>query len=231
MAKVLAIVQARMGSTRLPGKMMLDLHGYPIVEWVYRRVCMARKVEEVIFAIPETRENDVLEIFLKSLGADVYRGSENDVVGRFYEVTIERKSQIVVRVCADNPLICPSTVDLLVEFFSQNQYDYVYNHIPKGGLWPDGLGAEISSSALIEKIHLESTGSAHREHLYNYIWDNHNKFSIKCVPTPKIYSYPSLKFDIDTPSDYMLLRSLPLKIDFSSEQIINSALDKNVMIK
>ena len=227
MSNVLAIVQARIGSTRLPGKMMIDLHGYPIVEWVYRRICMAQKIDDVIFAIPDTHDNDVLEVFLKSLGADVYRGSESNVVDRFYKVTMVRKPQLVVRVCADNPLISPCIVDSLVDFFARNQCDYAYNHIPKAGGWPDGLGAEITSSSLIEKIHLESTSGAQREHLYNYIWDNQSEFSIKCVPVPKVCAYPNLKFDIDTLSDYIVLQSLPLKIDFTAEQIINCALNKN----
>ena len=82
--KTVAIIQARMGSSRLPNKMLLYLHGYPICEWVYKRVKMSKKIDQIIFALPDTEDNYVLARYLESIGADVFRGSENNLVDRYY---------------------------------------------------------------------------------------------------------------------------------------------------
>ena len=84
MEVVTAIIQARMGASRLPNKMLLHLHGYPVVEWVYRRISQAKKVDRILFALPDTAQDDVLAGFLESIGAEVYRGSETDLVDRYY---------------------------------------------------------------------------------------------------------------------------------------------------
>ena len=81
-----AIIQARMGATRLPNKMLLHLHGYPIIEWVYRRVSQSKRLDKVIFALPDTEQDDLLAWYLKSIGAMVFRGSEVDLVDRYYKV-------------------------------------------------------------------------------------------------------------------------------------------------
>ena len=100
--KVVAIVQARMGALRLPNKMMLHLHGYPIVEWIYRRVKQSKLIDQIIFALPNTEQDDVLELYLESIGACVCRGSEKNLVDRFYKTAKSVSSDQVVRVCADN---------------------------------------------------------------------------------------------------------------------------------
>ena len=115
--KVVAVVQARMGASRLPNKMMLHLHGLPIIEWIARRVKDAQAVDEVVFAIPDTQEDDILAAYLISKGENVFRGSETNVLDRFLRAAQSFKATHVVRVCADNPAICPVEIDNLINFY------------------------------------------------------------------------------------------------------------------
>lgn len=216
-----AIIQARMGASRLPNKMLLHLHGYPVVEWVYRRVKKSRMIDQIIFALPDTEKDDVLAWYLKSIGADVFRGNETDLVDRYYKVAKAISAEEIVRICADNPLICASEIDRLIRFFHQNQCDYAYNHIPRVNKYPDGLGAEICKMNQLEEIRANATTPENREHLFNFIWDNQDKYTIKTFDPPVQLAYPDLKLDIDTLCDYERLLSKEYRIEMSAEEIIN----------
>ena len=212
-----------MGATRLPNKMMLHLHGYPICEWVFRRVSEAKYVDNVFFALPDSAQNDLLEGFLKSIGANSIRGSEEDVVSRFMKASIKTSAHCVVRVCADNPLICASEIDRLIEFYKNNKCDYAYNHIPKNSHYPDGLGAEICSMQILDEINKKAKTKKHREHLFNYILDNYTEYTIKTFEPPEDLAYPKLKLDLDTLDDYKKLLEKPFRIDMSAQEIVQIA--------
>ena len=219
-----AIIQARMGATRFPNKMLLNFHGYPIIEWVYRRVLQSKMLDGIIFAIPDTDEDDLLQWFLESIGAKVFRGSETDLVDRYYKVAKSFFVKDIVRICADNPLICASEIDRLIVYFNQNNCDYVYNHIPRNNSYPDGLGAEICNINLLEEIYTKASEPDHREHLFNYVWDNSNQYSIQTFNPPKELAYPELKLDLDTPKDYKRLLKRAYRIEMSATEIIQTTL-------
>ena len=130
---IIALIQARMGSNRLPNKMMLSLHGKPIIEWVVYRVLKSKKINQVILATSTNYENDILESYIQKVFKNVYvfRGSENDVLNRFYETAKYIQATHIIRICADNPLIDGKEIDNLIDFYLKNNFDYVYNHIPK----------------------------------------------------------------------------------------------------
>ena len=136
--KPIVIIQARMGSSRLPNKMMLYLHGHPVIKWVCQRVAQSKNIQKAIVALPNTESNDLLDEYLSKLGVTVFRGSETDLVERYYFAAIEYEAEEIVRVCADRPLISPSEIDRLIEFYFQSNCDYVYNHIPVNSLNPTG---------------------------------------------------------------------------------------------
>tara|TARA_B100000795_G_scaffold148930_1_gene111551 strand:- start:13797 stop:14471 length:675 start_codon:yes stop_codon:yes gene_type:complete len=220
--KRVAIIQARMGSTRLPNKMLIDFNGYPIIKWVYHRVLKAKKIDQIIFAIPDKKEDDKLFSYLKSMDALVYRGSDYDVVERYYYAAKSFKASHVIRICGDNPLICGSEIDRLINFFDLNICDYAYNHIPKNNLYPDGLGAEICSIEVLKEIYLKSKSKLHREHVFNFIWDNANKYTIKTFDPPEPLSFPDVKLDIDTLQDLIYLSKKNFKIDMTAMEVINT---------
>jgi len=215
-----AIVQARMGASRLPNKMMLSLHGYPIIEWVYHRVMQVKQVDLVVFALPDTKQDDLLAFYLQSIGATVFRGSENDLVERYYKAAKSVDADTVIRICADNPLICASEVDRLISSFNENECDYAYNHIPIGNSYPDGIGAEICTMDILEEIYLKAILQNHREHLFNYIIENKENFKIKTFDPPESIMYPEVKLDIDTIDDYRKLLEKEYRIDMTAEEII-----------
>ena len=221
--KTVAIIQARMGAARLPNKMLLFLHSYPICEWVFRRVRKAEKVDQVIFALPITKSDDVLAWYLQSIGAIVYRGSEANLIERYYQVAKQASADQIVRVCGDNPLVCASEIDRLVSVFENESCDYAYNHIPLGNHYPDGLGAEICSMELLAELHQKAIEPSHREHLFNYIWHNRANYTIRTFDPPDELAFPEFKFDLDTIEDYQRLLAKPYEINMSATEIIKMA--------
>ncbi|MGG7048333.1 MULTISPECIES: cytidylyltransferase domain-containing protein [unclassified Campylobacter] len=218
--KTIGIIQARMGSTRLPNKMMLCLHSYPIIEWVVSRV-LKSGLDDAVVAIPNTKDNDVLEKFLKKFDIRVFRGEQDNVLKRFYDAVRFLDPTHIVRICADNPLIDPVEIDNLLDFYAKNSCDYAYNHIPKNNLYPDGLGAEILSFDLFSWIYESVIFQKHKEHCLSYIWDNCDKIEIKTFdPKEDFLKRPDLKFDIDTFDDYYKLSMRDFDIDISSKEII-----------
>ncbi len=219
--KTVAIIQARLGSTRLPYKMMLSLHGKPIIEWVIKRVQKSKKLDDIVVAIPISQENDILENYIKKLGVKVYRGSESNVLNRFYEAVKNENATHIVRICADNPLIDGNEIDNLIKFYIKNSCDYAYNHIPKDNLYPDGLGAEIISFELLKFLNENVVLQNHKEHCLSYIWDNKEKFTIKTFDPPnKKLHRADVKLDVDTFDDYYKLAMKNFDINTSSEELI-----------
>lgn len=222
-----ALIQARMGSTRLPCKMMLHLAGYPIIDWVVRRVAKASLVHKVVVATSVNPENDILERHLEGQGVAVFRGPENDVLERFRLAGKEYGASHIVRVCADNPLIWGGAIDELIRFYTRTGCDYAYNHIPRNNMWPDGLGAEMLSYPLLERIAAEATLPAHREHCLSYIWDNPGCFCIRTFdPENPSLRRPYIKLDVDTADDYRKLALLPLSIDSAPQDILAACAER-----
>lgn len=219
--KVVAIAQARMGSARLPNKMMLHLHGFPIVEWVYRRASKASTIDALVFAIPDTSADDALAIQLLRAGATIFRGSEKDVLSRFYLAAIEHGATDVMRICCDNPLVSPLELDNLVNFYSSVRCDYAYNHIPRGNSYPDGLGAEISSFAVLETMFKEAVLPSHREHVFNFLWENQERFVTATFNPPDVrLQRPEIRLDVDTEEDYCRLLQMDITPELDGAEIM-----------
>ena len=218
--RTIGIIQARLGSSRLPNKMLLSLHGKPIIEWVVKRLKKSELLDGIIIAIPDTKKDNVLEYYLNKLNVKVFRGSESNVLNRFHEAVKNEKADNIVRVCADNPLICGKEIDNLIKFYLENRCDYAYNHIPKNNLYPDGLGAEIVSFELLNWLNENVKEEEHKEHCFSYIWDNQDEFLIKTFNPKKELQYPNIKLDVDTFDDYCKLALSPVEIDMKAEEII-----------
>ncbi len=222
------IIQARVGAVRLPHKVMLPLHGFPIIEWVFRRVRRTKLADKVLVAIPETKENEELEKILKRLGAEIYRGNENDLVDRFYQAANLYEATHIIRVCADNPFISATEIDHLINFFFSENCDYAYNHLPRNNSYPDGLGAEMVSFETLKTLHNEARLSDHREHIFNFIWTYPERFKIGTFsPEDHRLAHPELKLDVDTQLDYQRLQNLAVNINMEAHEIVTAALTLN----
>jgi spore coat polysaccharide biosynthesis protein SpsF len=214
-----------MGSTRFRGKMMERLGRHRIIEWVLRRTLRATMLDQVVLATSTAVENDVLRDVAEQLSVAALSGSEDDVLSRFVSAADEYGADYVVRVCADNPFIAPEEIDRIARFYLDETPDYAFNHIPKiGNMYPDGLGAEILSSALLHRLGVSTTESRHREHATLYIWDHMDEFRIETIPAPREIAFPSVKLDVDTPADLERLRRIVdgLEIDSPAVDVVNS---------
>lgn len=226
--KTLALIQSRLGSTRLPLKALLHLHGEPLINWIIKRLRRSKLLDGLVVALPDNPDDDILAAHLASLDVPVFRGPENDVLARFHLAAEAHKADRVVRVCADNPLIWGEEIDNLIRAFDDlggGDDLYVYNHIPSGNRYPDGLGAEMISAGLLHSLHERATLPAHREHCLSYIKDNAPSFRIHTFdpPDPALH-HPELKLDVDTPADFLYLARLPLYVDIPPVEAVRLCL-------
>lgn len=207
--RTVAIIQARMGSSRFPGKMLADLGGHPILKWVINRTKFSAEVDEVLLATTELSRDTPLVELANELQIKVYRGDEQDVLGRFVYAAENSKADWVVRICADNPFIDPKEIDRLIHFYKANTCDYACNHLEcLGNSYVDGFGAEITSLNLLKKISAQAVEMKYREHVTLYFWDHQEKYKLLAVPAPPDLAYPELSFDVDTPEDLTKLKRL-----------------------
>ena len=207
--RVVAIVQARIGSTRLPDKPMLPLAGRPILEHVLRRVRRAHTLDDIVLAIPEGERNAPLDEVGRRLETSVVHGPESDVLARFVRAMETTRADVVVRVCADNPLVAPEEIDRIVSHHLTSEADYSFNHIPaRNNHYPDGLGAEVVWAEVLRRIDECATNPGHREHVTKYLWDHADAFRIETVLAPPEIAGPDVKLDVNTPADLRRLETL-----------------------
>jgi spore coat polysaccharide biosynthesis protein SpsF len=222
--KVVAVVQARMGSTRLPNKAMLWLNGYPVIEWVRRRLEKCETLDDIVVALPLCgAENKMLARFLAKQGVDAVRViGENNIIHRIMVAGETKQATHVVRVCGDCPLVAWEAVDELVScYLAMGDVDYIYNHIPRGNLYPDGLGAEIVSMATLKRVEHYANTPEQREHAFNHIWDNLHLYRMTTFnPPDKRLHHPELKLDLDTYEDYQRLLASGVDIDMTAAEIV-----------
>ena len=204
-----AIIQARMGSSRFPGKMLARLGDIPLLEWVLRRLQRATTLAQILLATSDGAADDPLVELATRLGVTVFRGSEFDVLGRFVGAAKMARADNIVRICADNPFIDPGEIDRLVKFFADYPCDYACNHQDRlGSGYADGFGAEILSADLLEKIASAATEECHREHVTLYLWDHASEYTLRALSAPADLAFPELRFDIDIPTDLENLDAL-----------------------
>jgi len=165
--KVLAIIQARMGSSRLPNKVLLELVGKPVIQHVIERVKKSKQIDEVVVATSIEKNNLELINVCTSFGTRIFVGSENDVLDRFYQLAKIMNPEIIVRITADCPLIDAKLIDKVIEKYKSSNADYVNNKN-----FPDGMGCEVFSIEVLKKAWENAVYSSEREHVTPYIRKN-----------------------------------------------------------
>jgi len=198
---IYAVVQARVGSSRLPGKSLLKVGNLPLFELVVRRVMRSTSLSGTIAALPDTPENDILAVIATDCGVEVVRGDHEDVLSRFMVAVNGKIPCHIVRVCADNPLIAPEAIDTLCAFFGSGMYDIAQN-ISRSTGYPDGVGAEILTSDCLEKINMMAHDQSSREHVTLFAYQHPQEFRIGEVVAEPRWHAPNLRLDIDDAADY-----------------------------
>lgn len=205
--KISAIIQARMGSERLPGKVLLPICGKSVLQHIIERLKSCRNISQIILAIPDTKENDILEKFASDNNVLFYRGSENDVLERMYLAAKESNCDVIVEVTADKPLIDPEVVDLLIQKHLGTEGDYNFTRCIPNFL-PIGLDAGIFNFQALETAHRSAKKDYQREHITFYFHENPEVFKIIDVELPERLKNPNLRLTLDTKEDLELISKI-----------------------
>jgi spore coat polysaccharide biosynthesis protein SpsF len=203
----IAIVQARMGSTRYPGKCLAEIDEWSLLGLLLARLTEARELVDVVVATSDNENDDAIETEAAMAGISCVRGPEDDVLARYALVSEGHPADLVVRICADNPLIDPDQVDALVRFAREGGYDLAYNHRPECGL-PDGVGAEAITSATLQRLDDLATAPSQREHVTLYAYENPDAFRIARLDATNDPAVSPWQLDVDYPEDLGFIRAL-----------------------
>jgi spore coat polysaccharide biosynthesis protein SpsF len=206
LTRVVALVQARNGSKRLPEKVLAPLGGRPVIAHVITAVSAAATVDEVVLATTDGPEDDALEQLGGQLGVRVFRGSSSDVLGRFVAAIEGDSADVVVRQTGDNPLLDPAIVDAGVAEFLKGGCDYVSNSEARS--WPRGMDTEVLSRAALERSHVEGLRPEDREHVTVYVRTHPELFAIRQIRALAQETWPDLRLTLDTPDDLALLEKV-----------------------
>lgn len=224
---ILAIVQARMGSTRLPGKTMLPFGQTTVLGYLLDRINKSLMVDTVVVATTTEKDDDDITVFAQKRGCQVYRGDVHDVLERFYMASRTHKADIVVRITADDPFKCPEVIDNAVCLLQDNNYDYVSNTLAP--TFPEGIDVEVFTYAALEKAWKNACNPRHSEHVTAYIYENKKEFKIgNLISEP---NYSAWRMTIDYLNDYHTLKHLAETVDpeISYQQLAKFILDQNLV--
>ena len=203
------IIQARMGSSRLPGKTMMKIDEQnPLLYYVIKQIQFSKLIDKIVVATTELSEDDIIFNFVKSLGIECFRGSEKDVLDRHYQCAKKYSFSTIVRIPSDKPLIDPEIIDLVINKFKQNSFDYVTNFLPY--TFPYGTEVEVISYAALEKTWNKAQLPSEREHVTPYIYTHKEDFQILNVENSENLSV--YRWEVDQKNDLKLVKLIVSKI-------------------
>lgn len=192
-----AIIQARMGSTRFPEKILKKLNDKTILEHIYNRVNCS-KVEKVVIATTINSIDDCVEEFCNQHQFECYRGSENDVLDRFYNAAKKYGFDVIVRITADDPLKDTDVINKAIDVLDDGEFDYVSNTIKP--TYPEGIDVEVFTFNALERAYKEAKLPSEHEHVTPYIWKNRDIF--KCYNFENEIDLSKMRWTMDTEDDY-----------------------------
>lgn len=207
--KVAAIIQARMGSTRLPGKVLKDLEGETVLSRVVQRVRGARLIDEVLIATTNHPSDDAIVEECSRCGVTVFRGDEEDVLDRYFRAAEFCRAEIVVRITSDCPLIDPEITDKTVAAFLDVRPDYASNVLVRK--YPRGLDTEVMTVNALERAWRNATEPYQRAHVTPYIYQNPGEFKI--LPVTGEVDFSNHRWTVDTPEDMEFIRALYARVE------------------
>jgi len=223
--KIVAITQARMGSTRLPGKVLKIIDGLTMLEIHLNRVLKAGQVDQVVLATTDLAQDDGIAEIGKKMGLMVYRGSESDVLDRYYQAAIAAEADTIVRVTSDCPLVDPTLIDSMIKAHIENKKDFTSNVVFR--TYPDGMDVEIFDFSVLKRAWKEATDKSDREHVTHYIWKNSDLLNCELFTSYNItasngLNHSAIRLTLDYPADYDLFKILidKLGIERSSEEYV-----------
>ena len=222
--KTVIIVQARMTSTRLPGKVMKRVLGKPLLEYQLERLQRVKLADEIVIATTTNQTDEPIVELCNSLSVACFRGSEDDVLSRYYGAATAHKADLVVLVTSDCPLIDPQVIDTVIDYCLQNQshYDYVSNSLER--TYPRGMDTEVFSFSTLQQAFGEATAQPDREHVTPFIYRQPARYRLGHVIYSEDCSHH--RWTVDTPEDFELIQKIieaiyPRKPNFTLEDCLS----------
>ena len=222
-AKVVIIIQARMGATRLPGKTLLEIGNRPLLAHVIERARACRRAQQVVVATTTDPDDQPVDELAARLGCQVYRGSADDVLDRYYQAALQSGAGIVVRFTADDPFKDPTVTDqVIARLLSDPALDYASNTMEP--TFPEGLDVEAFTFAALERAWREARLPAEREHVTPYLYNHPERFRLASVTSPRNLSH--LRLTVDYEQDLRLAREICFRLGpggriFSLQEIVS----------
>jgi spore coat polysaccharide biosynthesis protein SpsF len=222
--KVVIIVQARMTSTRLPGKILKKVLGKSLLEYQIERLRRVKLADEIVIATTINETDEPVVKLCNSVSVPYFRGSEEDVLSRYYETAKAHQADLIARVTSDCPLIDPEVIDQVMKLYidHQTEYDYVSNSLER--TYPRGMDTEVFSFKVLQEAFLEATALPDREHVTPFIHRQPQRYSLASVNYSENQSYH--RWTVDTPEDFQLIKKIieaiyPKLPDFTLRDCLN----------
>lgn len=200
---VIAIIQARMGSTRLPGKILKEVNGHPLLFYQLERLKGSKLIDEIVIATTTKEQDNEIVTFCEQYGVSYYRGSETDVLSRYFNAAVKFNADTIVRLTSDCPIIDVEVVDKTIQYFLELDHcDYVSNTLER--TYPRGLDTEVFTYMALEKAYKEAFLDRDREHVTPYIYTNQDLFAVGFLKNKIDYS--NYRLTVDTEEDFELIK-------------------------
>lgn len=204
--KIVATIEARMNSSRLPGKVLLPLAGKPMLQRIIERLQRSKYIDEIMVATTTNDIDDVLVKLAEKCGVSHFRGNEEDVLGRVFQAAQLSRADIIVRATGDNPLIDAGLIDQGMEMFFEKEVDYLGNSTTKS--FPTGLSLEIFSTSVLEEVEKIALSPADRSHVSSFIYQHPEKYKLYLWKAEGTYFFPELRITVDKQADYELIQTI-----------------------
>lgn len=202
--RIEAFIQARMGSTRLPGKVLKNVLGRPLLDFLVERLSQSKEIDDIIILTSNQATDDPIVSFCQEKGISFFRGSEEDVLDRYYQAALQRKPDGIVRITADCPLIDPEVVDRVIQVFKKSypKVDYISNSLER--TFPRGLDVEVFSLHALQQAYQHGIRPEEREHVTVYLYRHPELFHLKnVIHEPFLGNH---RWTVDTPEDFALVK-------------------------
>ncbi len=206
------IIQARMGSTRLPGKVLKFLDkDEKVLDILIKRMKMCKQVDEIIIATTPEKQNSLIIEVVKTHNVSYFIGSEKNVLERYYKCAKENTIDVVIRITSDCPFVDPKIVDDMIDFYLHNNYDYIKN-IHESTNFPRGFDVEIFRYSVLEKVYSLAKTKPEKEHVTYYIYTHPDDFKIFYYNIENLKNFDQLRLTIDEKEDLILCREIYKKL-------------------
>ncbi len=219
---ILAIIQARMGSTRFPGKILKKINDKLVLDYVIERLRLSKMLNDIILATTISERDNVIEQYAIKKNVTYFRGNEEDVLSRYYYAAKKYGGDIIVRITSDCPLIDPVIVDQVIKKHIELKVDYTSNSTES--TYPKGLDVEVFNYPVLEEAFKNATQKYEKEHVTPYILEHPQRFKLLNIEAEGKFRRPDIRITLDTKEDFELISKIISNfkaIDFSTEAIID----------